>query len=191
MAIANPIYRRRLLMLGPLAVAAGAGGAFLAMLMRMKDGQFDPRAVPNPLIGQRMPEFDLPAQIPATEGFSSRDVFAAGRPVLVNFFASWCVPCVVEAPVLMDLKEAGLPIWGIAYKDQAAAAATFLTRYGNPYQRLARDEPGRVAIDFGVYGVPETFIVKGDGTIAYKFIGPMSEESLRDTILPEIAKAAK
>jgi len=184
MAIANPIYRRRLLMLGPLAVAAGAGGAFLAMLMRMKDGQFDPRAVPNPLIGQRMPEFDLPAQIPATEGFSSRDVFAAGRPVLVNFFASWCVPCVVEAPVLMDLKEAGLPIWGIAYKDQAAAAATFLTRYGNPYQRLARDEPGRVAIDFGVYGVPETYFIDRDGIVRWRWAGPMTPDSISRDLQP-------
>jgi cytochrome c biogenesis protein CcmG/thiol:disulfide interchange protein DsbE len=184
MAIADPVNRRRLLMLGPLALAGVAGGAFLAMLMRMQEGKFDPRAVPNPLVGKAMPDFDLPAQAPATTGFSSRDVRAAGRPVLVNFFASWCVPCVVEAPVLDDLKEAGIPIWGIAYKDQAAAAQNFLARHGDPYQRLARDEPGRVAIDFGVYGVPETYFIDRAGIVRWRWAGPLTPDSVTRELQP-------
>ena len=184
MTAASPLLRRRLLMLGPLGVAAAAGGAFLAMLLRMQEGKFDPRGVPSPLVGQRVPSFDLPGQAPSTTGFSSADLLGAGRPVLVNFFASWCVPCVIEAPVLGDLKEAGIPIWGIAYKDKVAAAETFLERQGNPYMRLARDEPGRVAIDWGVYGVPETYFVDRTGIVRWRWAGPLTPDSVTRELNP-------
>ena len=101
---------------------------------------------------------------------------AAGKPVLVNFFASWCIPCVQEAPVLMGLKQQGVPIWGIAYKDTAEAAAGFLVRHGDPYARLARDEPGRVAIDFGLYGVPETYLIDRAGIVRWRWAGGLSDD---------------
>ncbi len=90
--------------------------------------------------------------------------------MLLNFFASWCLPCVQEAPVLMALKQRGLPIWGVAYKDKPEPAAAFLQQNGNPYQRVAVDQPGRAAIDFGLYGVPETYLV--DGTASCAGAGP-------------------
>ena len=184
MATIDPVMRRRLLMLGPLGLAGVAGGAFLAMLLRMNDGKFDPRGVPSPLVGRPIPDFTLPGQTPDATGFSAADIRAAGRPILVNFFASWCAPCVIEAPVLTQVKDSGLPIWGIAYKDRAADTASFLSRQGNPYVRLARDEPGRAAIDWGVYGVPETYFIDRTGTIRWKWAGPLSAASVADDLLP-------
>jgi cytochrome c biogenesis protein CcmG/thiol:disulfide interchange protein DsbE len=136
------------------------------------------------LVGQRLPDFDLPPQAPAEKGFSSADVLAAGRPVLINFFASWCVPCVLEAPVLMALKQQSVPLWGIAYKDQAADSADFLAKHGDPYERLARDAPGRVAIDFGLYGVPETYFVDRTGIVRRRWAGPLTDDQVRDQLKP-------
>lgn len=168
--------RRRLLLLAPLGAALLGGAAFWAMLERMAEGSFDPHGVPNPLVGHRVPDFTLPAQPPGA-GFGSADLLAAAarRPVLVNFFASWCVPCAEEAPMLAALAQAGLPIWGIAYKDRAADAVEFLTRSGNPYARLARDEPGRVAIDWGVYGVPESYLIDRAGIVRWRWAGPLTD----------------
>lgn len=169
--------RRRLLMALPLVVLAGGGVAFYEMLQGMRTGSFDPRGIPSPLVGHPMPDFDLPG-LPPSAGFSSADVRAAAghAPVLVNFFASWCVPCVVEAPVLMGLKQRGLPIWGIAYKDKPEASASFLARRGDPYFRVAQDAPGRVAIDFGLYGVPETYFIDRKGIVRWRWAGPLTDE---------------
>ena len=180
------MMRRRLLLLAPLGIAAAGGAGFLAMLRGLSTGSFDPRGVPSPLVGRRIPEFSLPAQPPATQGFGSADLLAAGRPVLVNFFASWCVPCLAEHPVLMQLSAQKTSVWGIAYKDTAAAA--FLARNGDPYARLARDDPGRVAIDWGVYGVPETFFVDSGGIIRWRWAGPLSDETLRQEVRPLLQK---
>jgi cytochrome c biogenesis protein CcmG/thiol:disulfide interchange protein DsbE len=176
--------RRHLLYLGPLAVATVAGAGFLATLRHMSAGSYDPHAVPSPLVGRQLPEFALPAQAPAEAGFSSADVLAAGRPVLVNFFASWCIPCVLEAPVLMALRQQGVALWGVAYKDQPTDAAAFLAKNGNPYARLARDAPGRVAIDFGLYGVPETYFVDRTGTVRWRWAGPLNADLVRDQVRP-------
>jgi cytochrome c biogenesis protein CcmG/thiol:disulfide interchange protein DsbE len=130
----------------------------------------------------------------ATPGFSTEDL-RQGHVTLVNVFASWCAPCHQEHRVLMrlagdqSLRSRGVRIVGLAYKDESENIRRFLAADGNPFAMIGIDGSGRTGIDFGVYGVPETFIIKGDGTIAYKFIGPMTEEALRDTILPEIAKA--
>jgi cytochrome c biogenesis protein CcmG/thiol:disulfide interchange protein DsbE len=176
MSAANPDRTRRRLLLGlPLAGAAAAGGVFLTVLHRMQTGDFDPRGVPNPRVGQPVPDFALPAQPPATQGFSSADIRAAGRPILVNFFASWCVPCLDEAPALLELQD--IPLWGIAYKDTQAAATSFLDKNGNPFTRLARDEPGRVAIDWGVYGVPESYFIDRTGIVRWRWAGALSEDS--------------
>ena len=175
---------RRLLLLGPLGLATLGGVGFLATLRHMSDGSYDPHAVPSPLIGQRVPDFSLPAQAPAGTGFTSAELLAVGRPVLVNFFASWCEPCVIEAPVLLQLHRQGIAIWGIAYKDAAENAAGFLARHGNPYLRLARDEAGRTAIDFGVYGVPETYFVDRGGIIRWRFAGPITDQGVSDQLQP-------
>jgi cytochrome c biogenesis protein CcmG/thiol:disulfide interchange protein DsbE len=157
---------RRLLLAAPLAAAGLAGIGFWSMLSGMRDGKFDPRGVPSMLIDKPLPDFTLP-------GFSSTDIRAAGRPVVINFFASWCVPCVEEAPTLLALARAGVALWGIAYKDKPAATDSFLARHGNPFARLARDEPGTVAIDWGVTGVPETYLIDRAGIVRWRFSGPL------------------
>ena len=181
--------RRRLIMLAPLGIAAAAGGGFWGLLLRMQEGTYDPHSLPSMLVGKRLPEFSLPGQ-PPSEGFSSADIIRSGRPALVNFFASWCVPCIQEAPVLMQLKQQGVPIWGIAYKDKADAAAGFLQQHGDPYVRVARDEPGRVAIDFGLYGVPETYVVDRQGVVRMRWAGGMSDDVVRDSLAPMLKSLA-
>ncbi len=179
---------RRALLALPLAAAAVAGGGFWLALDRMEAGTFDPRGIPSQLVGRKLPDFTLPAQAPAAQGFSSAEVAAAGRPVLVNFFASWCVPCEIEHPELMTLHARGVPLWGIAYKDTADAAAGLLARNGDPYQRLARDAAGRVAIDFGVYGVPETYFVDRTGIVRWRWAGPLTADIVSAQLDPLLRK---
>ena len=174
--------RRKLLLAAPLGVAVLGGASFWAMLRGMQAGTFDPRGVPSPITGKPVPAFDLPAQQPA-QGFGSADL-ATGKPLLLNFFASWCVPCVQEAPALLALARAGLPIWAIVYKDPEDKTAQFLQRHGDPYQRIARDAPGRVAIDFGLSGVPESFLVDGAGVVQWHWPGPLDAAVIQDRLQP-------
>ena len=121
-------------------------------------------------------------------GFAASDL-AKGEPTLVNVFASWCLECQHEHPLLLALGQSpGIRLYGIDYKDDPKAARRFLGSYGNPYARVGADRSGRVAIDFGVYGVPETYVVTGDGTIAYRHVGPLTEEAVKAKILPLLAK---
>ena len=150
----------------------------------------DPSLLPSPLIGKPVPNFTLPpieglsADGKDVAGFASTDL-AQGEPTIVNVFASWCVECQVEHPMLLALsQEPGIRLYGIDYKDDMASARRFLGRYGNPYARVGADASGRTAIDFGVYGVPETYVVTGDGKIAYRHVGPLTESAIRDKILP-------
>jgi len=150
----------------------------------------DPSRLPSALIGKPVPEFALPpidglsAGGHDVPGFAAGDL-AQGEPTIVNVFASWCVECQVEHPLLLALsKESGIRLFGIDYKDDMASARRFLGRYGNPYSRVGADASGRVAIDFGVYGVPETYVITGDGKIAYRHVGPLTEATIRDKILP-------
>jgi cytochrome c biogenesis protein CcmG, thiol:disulfide interchange protein DsbE len=181
--IAVTLLQRRLLLLGPLAVAAVGGAGFWALLQRMQQGSYDPHGLPSMLIGKKLPAFDLPGQPPGP-GFSSTDIAATGHPALVNFFASWCIPCVQEAPELMALKQRGVPIWGIAYKDSTAATAQFLQQNGDPYTRIARDEPGSTALDFGLYGVPETYLVDGTGIVRWRWAGGLNGDIVRQSLAP-------
>jgi cytochrome c biogenesis protein CcmG/thiol:disulfide interchange protein DsbE len=181
--------QRRIFLLAPLGIAAFGGAAFWALLQRMSQGTYDPHGVPSMLIGKPLPHFALPGQ-PPSQGFSSTDVVAAGRPVLINFFASWCVPCVQEAPVLMALKQQGTPIWGIAYKDKSDATTEFLHTNGDPYTRIARDEPGNVAIDFGLYGVPETYLVDKSGIVRWRWAGGMSDDVVQQSLAPLLRSMA-
>jgi cytochrome c biogenesis protein CcmG, thiol:disulfide interchange protein DsbE len=169
---------RRLLLLAPFGAVVAAGLGFFAMLRRETEGKFDPRGVPSMLIGKHVPPFTLPGE----PGFADTDL--AGKPILVNFFASWCVPCVEEAQVLMELKSSGTPLYGIAYKDKPEATAAFLARHGNPYARIARDEPGRVAIDWGVTGVPETYLIDKDGIVRSRWVGPLTAQSVAAEVQP-------
>jgi cytochrome c biogenesis protein CcmG, thiol:disulfide interchange protein DsbE len=109
---------------------------------------------------------------------------------VVNFWASWCAPCVQEHPLLIELKRrTGVRLYGINYKDQTAAARRFLGRYGNPFKAVGVDSDGRAAIEWGVYGMPETFVVNGEGRIVYKHVGPISPEALETKLIPAIAAA--
>ena len=177
----TPIQRRTLL-LAPLGAAAIGGAGFWTLLQRMSEGTYDPHGVPSVLIGKPLPSFKLPGQ-PPSQGFSSTDIKG---PALINFFASWCIPCVVEAPVLMALKQRGTPIWGIAYKDKADATADFLKQNGDPYTRIARDEPGNTAIDFGLYGVPETYLIDRAGIVRWRWAGGLNEDIVRQSLAPLI-----
>jgi cytochrome c biogenesis protein CcmG/thiol:disulfide interchange protein DsbE len=186
---APPVSRRRLLLLAPLGIAVLGGAAFLTLLGRMKQGTYDPHTLPSMLIGKKLPPFDLPGGGPLT-GLSSAEIEAAGRPVLVNFFASWCIPCVEEAAVLMSLKAQGVPIYGIAYKDKLDATTDFLGRNGDPYLRIGRDDPGRVAIDFGLYGVPETYLVDAHGIVRLRWAGALTDDFVRETLMPMLKEGA-
>ena len=174
--------RRQALLAAPFGLAALAGAGFWGMLRGMQTGTFDPRGVPSPITGEHVPHFDLPAQPPG-QGFGSADL-ASGKPVLLNFFASWCMPCAEEHPALMALAAAGVPIWAIAYKDTMDAASQFIARHGNPYQRIARDQPGRTAIDFGLSGVPESFLVDGNGVVRWHWAGPLDAPTIDKGLRP-------
>ena len=179
---------RRALLLAPFGVAVVAGAGMYSVLGRMKQGTFDPHDVPSQLIGRPVPDFSLPAQAPG-QGFGSADLQALGRPVLLNFFASWCVPCVVEHPELMKLSGSGLPVWGIAYKDTVTAASGFLETHGNPFARIARDA-GSVAIDFGVYGVPESYLLDRTGIVRWRIAGPLTPAVVAEGLRPVLARLA-
>lgn len=168
------------MLLAPLGAATIGGAAFWTLLQRMRTGDYDPHGIPSALIGKPLPGFTLPGQPPGA-GFSSRDIVG---PALINFFASWCIPCVQEAPVLMALKQRGTPIWGIAYKDKQDATRDFLKRNGDPYTRIARDEPGNTAIDFGLYGVPETYLVDKAGVVRWRWAGELNETVVRQSLAP-------
>jgi len=147
----------------------------------------DPRLVPSPLINKPVPEFSLPGLANADQHLASSDL--RGQVSLLNVWASWCVACRTEHPLLLDLAKKNLvTLYGLNYKDKRDDALRWLDFYGNPYVESAHDIDGKVGIDFGVYGVPETFIVDKQGIIRYKQIGPITEDILEETILPLIGK---
>lgn len=174
------MIRRRLIFLIPLALFLVLAGYFAVRLL----SGADPRAVPSALIDKPAPDFDLPGLYEGEPGFATADL-KRGGPVLVNVFASWCVPCRAEHPLLMRLaEEEGATILGLNYKDTRADAKNFIEELGNPYARIGFDGAGRVAIDWGVYGVPETYVIDGAGRIRYKRVGPLQPRHLKEDILP-------
>lgn len=138
--------------------------------------------LPSALINKPAPVFELPAIDGKAGGFSSKQL--TGTASLVNIWASWCPPCRVEHPLLMRLAKEGVPIFGINYKDKPAAARAFLEELGNPFKSLGADRNGRAAIDWGVYGYPETFVVDKTGHIRYRHVGPIMANDLTETIYP-------
>lgn len=157
----------------------------LAALFAVRLGAGDPSRVPSALIGRKVPAFDLPPLAgvatpggDALPGLADRDLVGRGVTI-VNVWASWCGPCRIEHPLLARLaQEPGTRMVGVNYKDKEDAAARFLQNLGNPFVAIGRDETGRAAIDWGVYGVPETFVIAADGTIRHKHVGPLTPESM-------------
>ncbi|HEY6753351.1 MAG TPA: DsbE family thiol:disulfide interchange protein [Pseudolabrys sp.] len=183
--------QRNLLVLLPLI-------AFLALaaLFFYRLGAGDPARIPSALIGRPAPATDLPS-LPGLERNGKavpglNNTTFQGAVTLLNVWASWCVPCHDEAPFLEQLfKDKRIQLVGVNYKDSPDNARRFLNRYGNPFVAVGRDEAGRTSIDWGVYGVPETFLVGRDGRVAYKLVGPITAENLARTLGPEIEKALR
>ena len=149
--------------------------------------QHDPREIPSPLVQKPAPAFQVPQLVVADKTFSPADM--KGQVWMLNVWASWCVACREEHPLLVELKGTKVvPVIGLDYKDQRPVALKFLSQNGDPYDLSAFDGDGRVGIDYGVYGVPETFIIDKNGVIRHKQIGPITPEALEKTILPLIAK---
>lgn len=161
----------------PLGVAVGFLILFLVGLF-----MGDPSRLPSAYQDKPLPAFTL-SPLGDKPAFTRADL-ATGRPVLVNIWASWCGPCRDEHPALMRLAEAGVAIFGLNYKDNPAAALRFLGRLGDPYQAIGADTSGRAALELGVYGVPETFLLDGQGHVVMRHVGPLDETVLRETILP-------
>ena len=180
---------RRFIVLVPLILFAGITALFL---IRLNAG--DPSLIPSALIGHPVPQTTLPpiaglkrdgAAVPGVDPASFQ-----GAVTVVNVWASWCVPCHDEAPLLMQLaQDQRLRVIGINYKDDADNARRFLGRYGNPFAAAGADQNGRAAIEWGVYGVPETFVIGRDARIAYKLVGPITPESFDALLKPQIDKA--
>ena len=158
------------------------GFVALALLLAVGLG-LNPRLVPSPLVGKPAPEFSLPRLEDPARRFERADLL--GQVSLLNVWATWCAGCRDEHPLLVDLAESGaVPIFGINYKDQYRPALEWLRRYGDPYVTSGYDAQGLAGIDFGVYGLPETFVIDPDGNIVYKHVGPLDHDIVRDRILP-------
>ena len=167
---------KRAIFILPLVLFGALAIAFWVGLHR------DPSKLPSQLINRPVPEFALPPVREGDQGLVTADL--KGEPALLNVFASWCVPCRLEHPVLMRLDAEGVPIHGIDWKETPADGAAWLTEHGDPYLRAGNDEPGRTGIDLGVTGVPETFVVDRHGRVRYKHIGPVTPDDWEDTIGP-------
>jgi len=163
-------------------------GAFLALAIVLAVGlKLDPREVPSPLIDKPAPKFALARLDDAGKTVRLDDL--KGKVFILNVWASWCVACREEHPVLLDFaKKRVVPVYGLNYKDTRPDASAWLARFGNPYDASFFDEDGRVGLDFGVYGVPETFVVDGNGVIRMKHIGPITPEVLANKIEPLLKK---
>jgi cytochrome c biogenesis protein CcmG, thiol:disulfide interchange protein DsbE len=165
----------------PLAVLA-------ALLVFLGAGlKLDPHEVPSPLIDKPAPAFALPRLDDATQKITRQQML--GKPWVLNVWASWCAPCREEHPLVKAIAaRGGVPVYGLNYKDEPAAARQWLANLGNPYQATLVDRDGRVGIDFGVYGVPETFLIDARGIVRMKHVGPLTPDVIRDRIEPMLLK---
>jgi cytochrome c biogenesis protein CcmG/thiol:disulfide interchange protein DsbE len=174
-----------LLMALPPLVFAGLASLFIFGMNRD-----DPNQLPSAKVGKAAPSVENVTGL-GDLALLSDDMLRTGDVKLINYWASWCAPCRAEHPQLETLSEQGITVYGINYKDKADAALGFLTEMGNPYNAIGADVPGRTALEWGLYGVPETYILDAKGEITYRFAGPITEEILEKYIKPEIEKAAK
>ena len=182
----NEVARKPIGRFVPLIVFAALVAFFVIGLVWNQT--HDARFVPSPLIDKPAPEFRLPRLEQPTQFVTKADLL--GKPYLINVFASWCFACGQEHPVLMEYSQKfGVPLIGYDYKDQAADAKAWLDEHGNPYHEVLADVSGATAIDFGVYGAPETFLVDGQGVIRYKHIGPLTPDMIARELDPAIKAA--
>ena len=143
----------------------------------------DPSALPSALVGRTVPEFSLAPLDPAAQKLATADV--KGQVTVINFFASWCLPCKAEHPLLFQLgKDYGIPVYGIAFKDRPEDTAAYIREMGSPYRKIGLDADGRVSLDFGLMGVPETFILDREGVVRYRLPQPLDEDTIKDQIAP-------
>lgn len=164
---------------------------FAVLLVLLGIGlKLDPREVPSPLIGKPAPHFELPQLREATKTFTERDML--GKVWVLNVWASWCVSCREEHPVLLDLAASGaVPIYGLNYKDRREDGLAWLKGMGDPYRLSIYDLDGRVGIDYGVYGVPETYVIDKAGVIRYKRIGPLTPQIVKEKVLPLVQELGR
>ena len=186
MSATEPAPQRSRLWLAAIPVVVFA---FLALLF-WKGLSGNPSELPSALIGKPVPDFNLPAiEGLGVPGFDSAGL-KQGQVTLVNIWASWCGPCRIEHPILMELSKRGdIRLHGLNYKDDPANALRFLETLGQPYAAAGTDIDGRAGVDWGVYGVPETFVIDGQGFIRFKFVGPLSPDAVSAVLNPEIEKA--
>lgn len=172
---------KRLLYVVPVAIFAG-----LAFLLYIGLFQGPPSDLPSPLVGKPAPDFTLPALDSQAQQFSRAEI-GNGHPVIVNFWASWCTPCRIEHMALQQLAARnGVTLYGVDYKDKPENARAFLTELGNPFGKIDQDQEGRVSIDWGVTGVPETFVIDGKGIIKVHYAGPLDDNVINRLILPAL-----
>lgn len=178
---------QRILVVLPILVVAILGGFFIWGL----NPDRDPNAIPSVLISKPAPQFDLgPIEGVDVPGLKTADLSASGEPVVLNVFASWCVPCRAEHAVLTRLaRDEGFDLMGINYKDKPADARAWLEELGNPYVRIGADESGRAGIDWGISGVPETFILDAEGTVVWRYVGPIATEQSQNELRTALAEA--
>jgi cytochrome c biogenesis protein CcmG/thiol:disulfide interchange protein DsbE len=178
---AAPAGNIRLIYFLPVLVFAFIAGIAAVFMLSGKD----PRQVGSNLVGKPAPEFSLPALPGQVAGLSRKDL--SGKVTVVNFFASWCAPCLIEHPFLMTLRNRpGIRLVGINYKDKPKDAVAWLKRHGNPYARIGADVSGRVGIDWGLSGVPETFIVDRAGIVRFQHIGPLTPDVIKNKLMPAL-----
>ncbi len=158
-------------------------GIFALFLLVVAFGLLKPgeRTLRSQLVGEPMPEFTLPGALPQRAGLQKAD-FTTGKPRVLNVFASWCGPCKIEAPQLMELKRRNIPVDGIAVRDRPEDLAAFLRDYGDPFERIASDRDSRVQLSLGSSGVPETFVIDGNGIIRHQHLGDIRPENLAEIV---------
>lgn len=168
-------------------IAAVPAALFVALAVALAFGlRNDPRALPSVLVGHPAPVFNLGPVRAGDVGFTSADI--RGHVALINVFGSWCGVCQEENPTLLQLRAQGVRLYGIDWKDAPADGAAWLTRFGDPFIRVGNDESGRLALDLGVTGAPETFVIDRHGRVAYKHVGAVTAEVWRDRLAPLVAR---
>lgn len=171
----------------PITIFALLGLVLGYALIKMQSGEYSPRDIPSPLVGKPLPEFALPSLADPNRTIKNEDL--RGRPYLLNVWASWCAACRDEHPLLVNLaREHRVPIIGLNYKDAREDALRWLEQFEDPYQLSIADREGRLGIDLGVYGVPETFVIDAEGVIRYKKIGPINADTVKSVLLPRLAE---
>lgn len=174
---------KRLFFLVPVVIFLG-----LSWLLYIGLFQGPPSELPSPLVGKTAPDIALPALDAEAQNFT-RGELGQGKPVIVNFWASWCAPCRIEHSTLQALAaRKGITLYGVDYKDDPKNARSFLSELGNPFSKIDQDREGRVSIDWGVTGVPETFVIDGKGVIRVHYAGPLNDAVLERLILPALGK---